>query len=104
MAAPFHPPAIAPTPAPTAAPPPAPMAVRLPGVAQATARGARKQKVRYFRMTTPCFAALERLLDVFKPFERPPKFLCAGTFAAHLHLRRVCEEVRPPLIRRRRVP
>src|SRR2546430_16885585 len=95
MAVPSHPPAIAPTPAPTAAPPPAPMAVRLPGVAQATARGARKQKVRYFRMTTPCFAALERLARcVFKPFERPPKFLCAGTFAAHLHLQRLWEEVR----------
>src|SRR2546428_12831141 len=79
MAAPFHPPAIAPTPAPTAAPPPAPMAVRLPGVAQATARGARKQKVRYFRMTTPCFAALERLLDVFKTVRTAAQIpLCRG--------------------------
>src|SRR5438128_7015465 len=60
MTAPFHPPAIAPIPAPTAAPPPAPMAVRLPGVAQATARGTRRPKVRYFRMTTPLFCRLER--------------------------------------------
>src|SRR5207248_2808138 len=34
MAAPFQPPAIAPTPAPTAAPPPAPTAVRVPGGAR----------------------------------------------------------------------
>src|SRR2546429_6668274 len=80
MAAPFHPTAIAPSPAPTAAPPPAPMAVRLPGVAQATVRGARKQKVRYFRMTLLVLPPLERLARrVFKPFEGPPKFRCAGT-------------------------
>src|SRR5205823_6919279 len=89
MAAPFHPPAIAPTPAPTAAPPPAPMAVRLPGVAQATARGARKQKVRYFRMTTPCFAALERLARCVSnrsngrpnssvPGHSPHTYICSG--------------------------
>src|SRR5438132_85741 len=83
MTAPFHPPAIAPTPAPTAAPPPAPIAVRLPGVAQATARGARRQKVRYFRMTTPCCAALERLvrrvLQTARTTARIPA--CRGHFA-----------------------
>src|SRR2546430_12304702 len=94
MAAPFHPPAIAPTPAPTAAPPPAPMAVRLPGVAQATARGARKQKVRYFRMTLLVLPPLERLARrVFKPFEGPPKFRCAGT--PHTYICGGCEKRGP---------
>src|SRR5437762_10291234 len=68
MAAPFHPPTMAPTPAPAAAPPPAPMAVRFPEVAQA-ARPARAIKVRAYRMLSPCPAAgwTARLSRDFKP-------------------------------------
>src|SRR2546428_1307420 len=53
MAAPFQPPAIAPTPAPTAAPPPAPTAVRVPGVAHAARTATRGTEVRNFRMGPP---------------------------------------------------
>src|SRR5882672_8833302 len=82
MAAPFHPPTIAPTPAPAAAPPPAPMAVRFPGVAQA-ARPARAIKMRDFRMTyvslsLPPIGLDGRLSPAFKPRGCPEEFRQGG--------------------------